>query len=209
MTLIHRIRLRCYSARVKIFPAWNTCAAEWRRDAAKLMFCGAAIALPATAQAQSGPNSFDVQVGLIGPLTITKLADLDFGDLVVTTGGTVVLAPTATPSCTATGGVVHSAQCQPAVFGGSASNGQRVRIRRPANRTITLFGPGDDMTITDITINGGVSLAPVQSNPNWERFTIDSPDGTFMFRVGGTLNVNPDQAPGVYTGTFDIRLDYQ
>ena len=80
---------------------------------------------------------------------------------------------------------------------------------RPIGRTITLTGPGADMTVTNITINGDPLLIPVQSNPNWERFRIADPQGIFLFRVGGTLNVNAGQLPGVYTGTFDIRLDYQ
>ncbi len=170
---------------------------------------GAAFAAPATAQAQSNGGTFESRVGLIDPLTITKLSDLDFGDLVVTTAGTVVLTPTATATCTTTGGVIHSAECTPATFGGSGPTGQRVRVRRPIGRTITLTGPGADMTVTNITINGNPTLTPTQSNPNWERFTIASADGTFFFRVGGTLNVNANQTPGVYTGTFDIRLDYQ
>lgn len=176
--------------------------------ATALALAAALFALPGTAQAQSG-GSYDTQVSLIEPYTITKLADLDFGDLIVTNGGTVVLTPTATPNCTTTGDVIHSAECQPAVFGGSASVGQRVRIRRPAGRTITLTGPGADMTVTDITINGDPNLILIKSNPNWERFLISSLDGTFIFRVGGTLNVNAAQTPGVYTGTFEIRLDYQ
>ena len=164
--------------------------------------------LPQAAHAQAS-GSYDAQVGVIEPLSITRLDDLDFGDLVVTTGGTVVLTPTATPTCVTTGGVVHSAECQPAVFGGSGQSGQRVRVRRPIGNTITLTGPGTDMTVTNITIDGDPDLVPVSSNPNWERYTIGSADGTFVFRVGGTLNVNAAQAPGLYTGTFEIRLDYQ
>ncbi len=165
--------------------------------------------VPASAQAQSNSTATDINVSLIEPLTITKLSDLDFGDLVVDAAGTVVLTPTASATCTVTGGVIHSAECQPAAFGGSAQTGQRVRVRRPVGRTITLTGPGADMTVTDITINGDPDLVPAQSNPNWERFTIGAADGTFVFRVGGTLNVNAGQLPGTYTGTFEIRLDYQ
>lgn len=179
-----------------------------KRLASIVALSAALFALPGAAHAQSG-GSYDTQASLIEPLTITKLEDLDFGDLVVTTGGTVVLNPTVSPTCTTTGGVIHSAECQPAEFGGSAQTGQRVRVRRPVTRTIILTGPGTDMTVTDITIDGNPDLVRVQSNPNWERFLITALDGTFIFRVGGTLNVNPAQAPGVYTGTFDIRLDYQ
>lgn len=170
---------------------------------------GAAMCAPFAAQAQSESFNVDAQVGLIEPLTITKLSDLDFGGLIVTTGGTVVLTPTATATCVATGGVIHSGECQAATFAGSGITGQRVRVRRPIGNAITLTGPGADMTVTNITILADATLNPTQSNPNWERFLIASGDGTFFFRVGGTLNVNPNQAPGVYTGTFDIRLDYQ
>lgn len=167
------------------------------------------FALPTAAQAQANTTSTPTSVGLIEPLTITKLSDLNFGDLVVTTGGTVVLTPTTIPICTTTGGVIHAAECEPATFGGSGLFGERVRVRRPIGNIITLTGPGADMTVTNITINGDPTLIPTQSNPNWERFLIGDPSGTFVFRVGGTLNVNPSQLPGVYTGTFDIRLDYQ
>lgn len=179
-----------------------------RSIAAALALSGAAIAMPSAASAQSN-GSNEARAALITPLTITKLSDLDFGHLFVTTGGTVVLTPTSTATCAVTGDVIHSAECTPASFGGSAQTGQRVRVRRPIGNTITLSGPGDDMTVTNITIDGDPDLVPARSNPNWERFTIGSADGTFIFRVGGTLNVNANQLPGTYSGTFDIRIDYQ
>ncbi|MDJ0641317.1 MAG: DUF4402 domain-containing protein [Erythrobacter sp.] len=181
-----------------------------RRCPAILGPVAAALALaPASVAAQSNSGSFDSRAALIEPLTITKLADLDFGDIIGASGGTIILTPEALPTCTATGGLIQTNECQPAVFGGSAQFNQRIRVRRPIGNTITLSGPGADMTVTDITINGTPSLRPVRSNPNWERFRINTLDGTFIFRVGGTLNVNPNQAPGLYTGTFEIRLDYQ
>lgn len=183
-------------------------AKAWLRAAGTLALIGSALAAPVTAQAQSDQTT-GTRVSLIEPLTITKLSDLDFGDLVPGSGGTVVLTSTPTQTCTTTGGVIHAAECQAATFGGSGATGQRVRIRRPIGRIITLTGPGADMTVTDITINGDPSLTATQSNPNFERFRINSADGTFIFRVGGTLNVGANQEPGIYTGTFDIRLDYQ
>ncbi|AWW73480.1 hypothetical protein CD351_03440 [Erythrobacter sp. KY5] len=179
-----------------------------RRVAATCALLAAAMALPTAAHARSS-DSYDARAAVITPLSITKLSDLDFGDMVVTTGGTVVLTPTATATCATTGGVIHSAECVPATFVGLGQSGQRVRVRRPIGNTIALTGPGTDMTVTNITIDGDPDLVPVRSNPNWERYTIGSADGTFVFRVGGTLNVNAGQLPGIYTGTFDIRLDYQ
>jgi hypothetical protein len=101
---------------------------------------GVGVGEPAHAKAS---GKYDAKVSLIEPLTITKLSDLDFGDLVVTTAGTVVLTPTTTPTCTATGGVVHTAECQPAVFGGVGQFNQRVRVRRPIGNAITITGPGE------------------------------------------------------------------
>lgn len=177
--------------------------------AARLAALAAGLTGMAVSASAQSSGSYDARVAVIEPLTITKLTDLDFGDIIGPSGGTIVLTPTVTPTCVATGGLVHTNECQPATFGGSGTANQRVRVRRPIGNTITLSGPGADMTVTDITINGDPTLNPVRSNPNWERFRIGAADGTFIFRVGGTLNVNPNQAPGVYTGTFDIRLDYQ
>ncbi|WP_298307209.1 DUF4402 domain-containing protein [uncultured Erythrobacter sp.] len=169
----------------------------------------AALWLASAAAYAQSTTSVDARTTLVDPLSLAKLSDMDFGDLIVTTGGTVVLSADPVPTCTTSGGVTHTQECQPATFAGLGQAGQRVRIRRPIGRTITLTGPGTDMTVTDITIDGGATLNPVNSNPNFERFTINTFDGTFIFRVGGTLNVNANQQPGVYTGTFDIRLDYQ
>lgn len=182
-------------------------AAKWARLLGAIGLSGAALCVPAAAKADT--LNVDVRTFLIEPLSITKLSDLDFGDLVVTTGGTIVLSPTATATCTATGGVTHSGECEAATFAGLGVTGQRVRVRRPPGRTITLTGPGTNMTVTDITIFADGTLTPTQSNPSWERFLIASSDGTFFFRIGGTLNVNANQAPGIYSGTFDVRLDYQ
>ena len=171
--------------------------------------CVLAFASAPTMASAQGVETVEARVGIVEPLAITKLSDLDFGNIIPSTGGTIVLTPTVSPTCTVTGAVIHTAECQPATFGGFGAAGQRVRVRRPIGRRIVLTGPGDDMTVTDITIDGDPDLTLVRSNPNWERFLIGSSDGAFVFRVGGTLTVNPDQAPGVYTGTFDIRLDYQ
>ncbi len=161
---------------------------------------------PASAQ---DSHQGEATAALIEPLTLTKLADLDFGYIVPATGGTIILSPTVAPSCATTGTLIQTGPCQPAAFAGLGAQGQQVRVRRPAGRTITLTGPGDTMEVTDITINGNPGLTPVRSTPSWERYLIASADGSFTFRVGGTLTVNPDQAPGVYTGSFDIRIDYQ
>jgi len=87
-------------------------------------------------------TTVDARAAIIEPLTLTEISDLDFGDLVGTAAGTIVLTPTATATCVATGGLIRSAECQPATFAGSGNRNQRVRVRRPVGNTITLTGPG-------------------------------------------------------------------
>ncbi len=161
---------------------------------------------PAIAQ---GNDSSEVRISLVEPLSITKIADMDFGYVIGLSAGTIVMTPSTSPTCTATAGLIQSGVCRPAEFGGAGPTNQRIRIRRPPGNSITLTGPGADMTVTDFTIGAGPDLTFVQNNPIWVRYRINSADGVFFFRVGGTLNVNANQAPGVYSGTFNIQMDYR
>ena len=58
------------------------------------------------------------------------------------------------------------------------------------------------------------ALAPLPAAAQRQDFAlmrseiVNAGDGSFRFYVGGTLHVNPNQAPGRYNGTFQIRVDY-
>lgn len=174
-----------------------------------------ALALPQQAMAQASANG-KPRLVVLEPLSVTKINDMDFGDvLATTTAGTVVMDPTSDattdPTCTATGGLIQLNTCQPAEFGGLGQTNRIVRIKHGA-QTITLTGPGADMTVTDPSIDGSPDLQFVNGNMGSNGFTrwrIISADGSFLFRIGGTLNVNANQAPGVYTGTFTMQVEYQ
>lgn len=178
-----------------------------------------ALLAPVNAQAQTSANananvnSGDTVVAVLRPLSITKLYDLDFGGNIATAaGGTVVLDPSGTDGCVATG-VIHVGDiCQAAEFGGGGESGRIIKINLPADITIT--GPGDDMLIDTITLDTDPDLVRANQNGNqnnngFVRYRIASDSGIFRFRMGGTLNINPAQAPGEYTGTFEVRVDYQ
>lgn len=145
--------------------------------------------------------------------TLSSTADLDFGIITPNaTGGTVVLTPSATPTCTTTGGLVHTAACKAARFDGTAFAGADLRVRRPMPNSITLTGPlGNTMTVTTFTMGSTAPTVyqgpPPGNSPN-HRFQVNAPDGSFTFYVGGTLNVGANQRPGVYTGSFQIDISY-
>lgn len=159
------------------------------------------------AQAQSSVV-MPVQAAVLAPLTITKTEDLDYGYLVVNGAGTVTLTPSQTPTCVASANLVHSGKCQPAEFVGIGQTGRIIRFKKPQGDNITLTGPGADMTITGLTIDGSPALLAVNVTPGFSRYLIVSADGYWEIRFGGTLNVAAGQAPGVYTGTFDVDVAY-
>ena len=163
------------------------------------------FASPALAQSQ---RSVDVRLEIFGDLSITKLADMDFGNVAGTVAGTVVMTSGATQTCTASAGLVHSGTCKAGTFGGFGETGRIVRIKKPASAKITLTGPGADMEINNLIIDGSPQLTLIQQTSGYSRFRIDDPAGLFEFRIAGTLNVGAAQTPGTYTGTFQVDIQY-
>lgn len=153
-------------------------------------------ALPAQAYAATPPVETSARTIVLHPLRILKIDDLDFGSVIVTTAGTVVLNPV-TGLVTATGGVIPVAGAPHAAhFVGAASGNSVVNIRIPKQPVrLTRITGTETMTLTN--------------------FTLDSPDkrtmarsGSFEFKVGGTVNVAAGQRDGTYVGTFTVTVQY-
>jgi hypothetical protein len=181
------------------------------RDLASLLATFGALAAawfpagPAMAQAT---QSVEARATLLGELTLIKSEDLDFGGIAGIAAGTVAMTATASPTCTASAGLVHSGECQPATFIGKGQNGRIVRIKKPTADQITLTGPGANMTITNLVLDGNPELTSIQQTPGFSRFRINSTTGFFTFRLGGRLNIGANQLGGQYTGTFNIDINY-
>jgi hypothetical protein len=136
------------------------------------------------------------QAQLMRPLTLAKLADMDFGYLGVTADGTAVINPV-TDTMTTTGGVMR--------LGGNT-----------ACRSLSRRAQGS--AVVNIKVpNGGVNLTRVGGTQTilLNAFTLDGQSkrsmaqaGVFDFKVGATLR--PTRGPGrrVYTGTFDVTIHY-
>lgn len=181
------------------------------RFIASLLLVIFALGAPA-AHAQSNTFTATTEVALVEPLTLVNLSSLDFGRVAATAAaGTVTMTPTASPTCVAAGGVAHFSTCQPAEFLGYGATGMVFRVKLPVGRQTTITGPGGSILIDNMTVDGNPELVLIQINNSqgFVRYRIASASGIFHFRVGGTLNVNANQLPGTYSGTFDVRLDYQ
>lgn len=146
---------------------------------------GATPLQPATAQAV-----------VLHPLTLTKLQDMDFGNLVTTAVGTAVLDPntgalSATGGVSSVGGAPHCAQ-----FTGVAGSASVVNIKVPnGSVTLTRVGGTETMAVSNFTVQG-------QSKRTLAKAV------SFTFRVGGTLGVATGQVEGLYVGQFDVTVQY-
>ena len=136
------------------------------------------------------------QVGVVRPLTLQRWADLDFATLGLTTGGTATVNPL-TGAMTVTGGLVHLVGTpSPARYAGAASKQTVVIIRIPKTPVlITRVGGTQTLSVTNFTLDGQdkKSLAQQQS---------------FTFAVGATITVPAGTIEGVYTGEFDVTVQY-
>ena len=133
---------------------------------------------------------------VILPAQITKLYDMDFGFLTVTTAGTAIVdsnngAVATTGGVLFAGGLPHAAR-----FEAVSPSKTVVHIRLPKKAvTLTRVGGTETMTVDGWNLNG-VDTRNVVAHE------------TFEFAIGGTLHVAANQAEGTYNGTFDVTIDY-
>jgi Domain of unknown function (DUF4402) len=157
-------------------------------------------AMPAAA----APGTATSKAIILRPLSFFRVQDLNMGDIIPgTLGGTVRLYPNGTRTATGTIVLVGNSH-QPARFAGLGTQNEQVSILLAAN-TIQLTGPGAPMTLSLFEI-GSTPTAILSTNASF--FTIGSALGNFNFPVGASLAVGPSQAPGTYSGTFSITLNY-
>lgn len=166
---------------------------------------------PAFSQVGGDTETAQAQVALLEPGTLAKVADMDFGQIAQPlAAGTVVLTPTLTPTCTTTGGLVRTGNCQPAAFVIMERRNGRARIRLQNGNSVTLTGPaGATMLLNNITISV-TDMTSIGGAPGWNlgRYNINSNSGIASFRLGGRLNVSAGQAHGAYTGTLNVQVNF-
>ncbi len=153
------------------------------------------LAFSGAANAQTVTATSPAAAMIVAPLTITNTAGLHFGTIMRgTTAGTVTVETDG--DRTFTGGVtlspinpVHTV----ATFTIEGEAGRAYTIDLPASINIT--GAGDPMVVAT--------------------FISDPAEGTYnpvgvstTLLVGATLSVAADQAAGLYTGTFDVSVNY-
>jgi hypothetical protein len=149
---------------------------------------------------QMATDGADAHASIVTPISITKVDDMNFGNIAVNASGGSVALPTSGPRNT-TGGVTlpsTAGTIGAASFTVSGQPGYVYSITLPASITIA------DNAAHTMTINNLVSQPSVVAGGTL------SGGGTQTLYVGGTLAVSGSQAPGSYSTTtpFDVSVVY-
>jgi len=158
------------------------------------------LALTAALPAQAQVVGADSRVFVLEPLSLLNVGSLSFGDISASAAaGTVVVDPDSgtravSGGVAALGGTVSAAR----FLGTGTANSNVAIIREPQGFiTVTRSGGTETMTVDDFTVEGGNGARQIRS------------DRVLDFKIGGTLNVGPNQAEGTYLGTFEVIVDYR
>lgn len=134
-------------------------------------------------------------------LSLSNVRGLDFGRFVAGSGGTIIVSPAGLRSRTGAVVLLTSPSAGQAIFnanrisGSGADSATAVGISLPVNGSVWLTGSG----------GGTMAVNNFASTPA----ATGSVQAPMTLAVGATLSVAPNQAPGTYSGTFSVIVDYQ
>lgn len=177
---------------------------------AAVLACMVAAAPASAKEVATGRGASSAVV--VEPLSLIKTADLSFGKIVPRpTAGTVTVNPD-TGACTVTGTIMQVGTCRFAQFTGMGRRSMTLRIHVPSTVTLSTAG-GATMTADSLTLGLSPDLTYIGGNGNGiglgnRRYSINPASGIFSLRIGARLNVGANQTPGLYTGTFDVTVQY-
>lgn len=158
----------------------------------------AALAATPAAAAPVGSSNGDAsaRARILKPLTLTKTQDFSLGDIILSgpagfsttvslSAGGVLTCDTTKVTCAGTPTVAR--------YNVAGTQGQRVTIT--AQDVAMTNGAGGNLTLNVLS-------------PTFVDLANSGAPGTF-FTIGGELTVADTTPDGVYTGTFDVEVDYQ
>lgn len=157
-----------------------------------------ALSLPAAGWCAPATASPAAQASalLVRPLTLVRVADMTFGNLAPTTGGTATIDPVS-GALTVSGGLIPlGGTISPARFAGAASKQSVVNIRIPKQPVlIRRVGGTETLSVSNFTLDGQDKRAMAQQQ-------------SFTFAVGAQIAVPAGTVEGLYTGEIDVTVQY-
>jgi len=154
------------------------------------------IAFTVGAFAQSASATATATAVIVSPITITRTADMSFGNIIADVdGGTVVLVPAGTRTLNGLNSPSLPGTVTAASFNVTGLANATYAITLPASHDIS--NGAQTMTVD------AFSSTPTTTG------TLDAA-GTQTLNVGATLNVNANQQAGTYTNAagFTVTVNY-
>lgn len=157
-----------------------------------------AIAAPAVSDPAFAASAvIKVNAKATKPLTLTSAQDLDLGTIVLApgtwSGATVSISQAGVFSCS-NSNVTCTGAPLVATYSLSGSNNEVVKVTTP---NVTLTNQSDPTQ----------TLVLVVDSPSTVTLGNGGKKGT-DFSIGGSVTLNSSTAGGLYTGTFDVTVDY-
>lgn len=171
------------------------------RAIACLLFVLAALTSAPAAYAQT--SNSEATAVTIGPMSVVKVQDLNYGNLIAGTSAGTMTIDTRNGNASTTGSVVRAggvtSRANFIIYG---PQNQIVRIRIPSTILINRNGGGANMRIDRMSVGNANRSLGTNVVGRLSR------TGVFDLTVGGRLRVNANQQQGAYSGTFDMTVDY-
>ncbi len=162
----------------------------------------AAMGMSSVAHADNADATATAEILEALTLDLQTGTSLDFGSMVVSAASTVSLdAATGALDCTDAGVTCTGTSGVPTFDVGGTAN-KEVTINLPASITMNHTNGTDSLSVGSIASDGAVD--PLTGD---ESVTLDAA-GDASFSVGGEISVDENTEPGVYTGTFNVSVEY-
>lgn len=169
-----------------------------------LLLAAGLVSGQAMAQVEASAEA-DVKATILAPLELANNTGMSFGNIFATaSGGVITLTAASTPMRTASAGGLLS----------TISPSQFSTTESVSSAKFTVTGEVD-ATYT-VSFENDVKLTGTGNAMDVDQFTTDLANnndgaltnGSQVFYVGADLTVGGSQAPGDYTGTFDVTVAY-
>lgn len=167
-----------------------------RGSSIRMRLAGAALllaALPGTALAATSQTN-TAQAEVLNTIQFAVLLDMDFGRIALrnnSAGGVVEIDPAASSrTCDASlvcAGTFNASKLE--------LTGSDADVQVTYDPTFQLTGPGDPITAEPQFPGGSGAIVRLSG-------------GQTVVRLGARLHINPNQAPGIYSGQFSVNLEY-
>ncbi len=171
------------------------------RNSLRLVAMSAALAAAsfATSASAAASATATATAEILQSLTLTADSALDFGQIAANTGGTVTVKSDG--SVSQTGGLIWSGNKNPAGFTVTGTKGASVAVTLPTVAA-TLYLGGNTASPNKMVLDQ-FTATPTGA------FQLNATTGQGHIDVGGRLTVGSAQAPGLYSGTFAVSVEYQ